>query len=526
MEKQETRVKCDGCGKAYKIKLPVTEKPVSFKCKSCGHVMKVKVGGDAKPAESPPPGADPLEGFESFGDFASDYSHGAPAEQSSPWAGAAGPSSPAEQAGPAAPSTQQPKRAISDTPTALGDSFQFEDSTEEDLALLSREPEKRQDSEFKFETTQLPEETPYEPPSPAPMSIKSPSIVETLQTTPGAEKAAGAADNRRWLTLVNEEVRGPFTSEEVKTMIEDGSISPETSLRMGERPWIKASQVPAFRKLFARGISGKLASISLADNMYDQGDESAAPFELSAASLLPFPLGQGTNWQSLAIFSGIAVVICTVLGFDFLIGLPVCIVGWIVLYGYLGLLMQTSMKYPDNPPPPWDFNNIQGIATNGAKVFAILFVYSLLPVTISMLFMIAFFLNGMSLLGYVFLLVTVLVFLVSMLVVPASLAIVSLSENVGAAINPGKFLAVIKGAGKSYLMLAGVSLIVGLACMLTTILSIFLVELPGAGFVVVGILMGAVFSYGHFVWFHVVGLFTRSSMRLVGQVVSGAPANG
>ena len=343
---------------------------------------------------------------------------------------------------PAAASVKQPVRPISDTPTALGDSFQFEDATEEDLALLAKEPEKRQDSEFKFETTQLPEDDSFHSESPPPsVAIKTPSVVESLQTLQQAEDKAATVDNKRWLTLVNEEVRGPFTNEEVRAMIEQGSISPETSLRMGERPWIKASQVPAFRKLFSnQAMSGKLATISLEDKIGDLGDESAAPFDVSAAALLPFPLGQGTNWQSLAIFTGVAVVLSTILSLNFMVGLPVCIIGWIVFYGYLGLLMQNSMRYPGNPPPPWDFKNILGIAIHGAKVSCDSVPLLAASGDHKPIVYDSVSLNGMPLLGYVCMTVTVLIFLGSMFVVPASLAIVSLSENIGAAVNPGKFL--------------------------------------------------------------------------------------
>ena len=43
MEKKEARIKCSGCGASYKLKIPVTDKPVSFKCKKCGKVLKLKV---------------------------------------------------------------------------------------------------------------------------------------------------------------------------------------------------------------------------------------------------------------------------------------------------------------------------------------------------------------------------------------------------------------------------------------------------------------------------------------------------
>ncbi len=518
MDKQETRVKCDNCGKAYKIKVPVTDKPVSFKCKNCGNIMKIRVTGTAKPDEKPPaPPPTSLDGLEQFPNL----------EQ------ALKPKGGASQAPPGIESSRLAENSPS-SPT-LPDQFQFEDDGGPDFATLETQPGLAQQpdpasaaSEFKFETTQLPEDDAYQSPR-VPLQVvpKTPSVVESLQTaSPGQDQPA--AENRRWLTLVNEEVRGPFTNEELRAMIGDGSITPDTSLRMGERPWIRAVQVPAFRKIFeARGdtIGGRLREMSLGDTLGEPDEDSDTPFSLSIASVLPFPLGGGTNWQPLAIFTGIAIVLCTVLTLEFMIGLLVSIGGWIVLYGYLGVLMHNSMKYPSSPPPPWDFKSIAGIASEGAAVFLVLFIYSLIPVTICLLLMITFFLNGMSLLGYVFMAVTVLVYAGSLFLVPAGLALKGISGSLGVAINPMNSLAVIRKAGSSYIPAAGVSVAIGLVLMLTAILGIFLSDIPGVGFVVVGILMGTIFSYGHFVWFHVLGLFSRAGTRLVEQVASGAPAN-
>ncbi|MEW6348901.1 MAG: DUF4013 domain-containing protein [Thermodesulfobacteriota bacterium] len=514
MDKQETRVKCSNCGKTYKIKVPVTDKPVSFKCKNCGNVMKIKLTGAATP-EQPPSS---MEGLEQFPDL-----EGALKTKRRPAQAPAGIGSP----GLAPDSANQ---------AALPDQFQFEDDAGPDFATLATQPALAGpaptpgpvEPEFKFETTQLPEEGSY-PAAPTPLQAlqKTPSVVESLQTGAIGQDAA-SAESRRWLTLVNEEVRGPFTNEELRAMIENGSVAPDTSLRMGERPWIKASQVPAFRRLFAaRGdlIAGKLGPISLADKMGEEEEDSDAPFSLSIGSVLPFPLGDGTNWQPFAIFTGIAIVLCTVLSLEFMIGLVVSIAGWIVLYGYLGVLMQNSMKFPTSPPPQWDFKNIAGIAGQGATVFLVLSIYSLIPVTICLLLMITCFLNGMSLLGYIFLAVTVLVYAGSLFLVPAGLALAEISGNLGVAINPSKPVALIKKAGSSYMQVAGASVAIGLVLMVTAILGILLSDIPGVGFVVVGLLMGAVFSYGHFVWFHVLGLFSRAGARMVGQVVSGAPAN-
>ena len=53
------------------------------------------------------------------------------------------------------------------------------------------------------------------------------------------------------------------------------------------------------------------------------------PFYQELGAIAPYPLGRG-KWQPIAIFFGAAFVLCVVLSFDFLIGLPVSIAGWIV----------------------------------------------------------------------------------------------------------------------------------------------------------------------------------------------------
>ncbi len=53
MEKKEARIKCSGCGSSYKVKIPVTDKPVSFKCKKCGKVLKLRIKSVSPEADVP-----------------------------------------------------------------------------------------------------------------------------------------------------------------------------------------------------------------------------------------------------------------------------------------------------------------------------------------------------------------------------------------------------------------------------------------------------------------------------------------
>ena len=53
MEKKEARIKCSGCGSSYKVKIPVTDKPVSFKCKKCGKVLKLRIKSVSPEADAP-----------------------------------------------------------------------------------------------------------------------------------------------------------------------------------------------------------------------------------------------------------------------------------------------------------------------------------------------------------------------------------------------------------------------------------------------------------------------------------------
>jgi hypothetical protein len=134
--------------------------------------------------------------------------------------------------------------------------------------------------------------------------------------------------------------------------------------------------------------------------------------------------------------------------------------------------------------------------------------------------MIACFLNSAPLVGYILMALIVLVYAASLFMVPAALVVLGSSQNVATAFSPGKIIALVKMGGQSYRTLALVSLAAGLICMLTVVLAMFLVEIPDVGFLVSGLVMALVLSYGHFVWFHVLGRFAGENGKLTRQVLS------
>ncbi len=442
MEKKEARIKCSGCGTSFKLKIPVTEKPVSFKCKKCGKVLKIRIKGPEPEAMAPAPEPPP------------------------------------------------------ETP-------------------ISEMPE--------FETTQLPEIGDYHDTSAPPGSLKTPSVVESHFFAQSVPQPPPSDDvRRRWLVLADEMVRGPYTDEEIVTMIHNGEITAETSLRMGERPWVKAVEISNFRELFPpsqRALRAPLASITLLDKVPqeedDQGPVSGRPFYAELPAVIPYPVAQG-QWQPLAIFVGITFVLSALLSLEFFVGLFLNLIGWALLYGYLLTVMQQSKQSPQSPPPEWDFPRAKDMLVSGAKVLAVFLVYSLVPVTIFLALMMAFFLNDLAILGYVFMLLTLLVYAASLFILPAALLVMGNTGDIGVALNPGKALSIAKGGGQPYQMLAAVSVAAGFACMLVTLLAVFVVDIPIAGFVIAGLLMAAVFSYGHFIWFHVLGRFSRENPKLMG----------
>lgn len=503
MEKKEARVKCNACGTSFKLKVPVTDRPVSFKCKNCGKVLKIRV--KAGPKESAPetrPAAPPA---------------------------AAGNSQPAL---PGFESTQEDFGAGFDMPD-FGADAGLEGTAQSDSRTIEVPPSVSP-SQFEpteriapagFETTMQTDEAPGPFAGPT-QSMRTPSMEEEPgYATPGAPGGVGDEQVKRWFVLQGDLLKGPFMDAEIHAMIKDGEIGADTSLRMGERPWIKASEIAVFRKHFAQELKSPdhedLPSISL----LDRADVAAAgaPFYTEIPSLVPYPLGKG-NFMPLAIFAGIAFVLSAILCLNFSIGLPLNIIGWIILYGYLATLMERSVEAPTGRPPDWDFRDAKNLGIEGAKVFAVLLVFCLLPLAVFMLLMIFFFLHSMAVLGYVFILLTVLVFLGSMFVVPAALVTLAGTRNIGLALNPGKLIACIRKGGQAYTMLGTLSMAAGFACMIVTILSIFLTGIPIAGFIVSALLMAAVYSYGHFIWFHVLGRFSMENPSLTGQTPSPVSA--
>ncbi len=279
MEKKDALVKCSGCGTPYKLKIPVTDKPLRFQCKKCGKVLNIRI--KAAPEQVPPP--------------------------------------------------------------------QPEESAPSDGLI----PE--------FETTQLPDSMDdQEQATVAPVG-RQPSFTDSAD-----QSFPSAMVDRRWLVLSNEQVKGPFTDDEVSGMIKAGEIGPDTSLRMGQRPWIRANQVPWFRDLFGPDQQSSEAPRAT-ERGRDREEPTGMPFYEELGKIVPYPLRAG-NWQPLAIFLGIALVIFAALAFEFIIGLPLSIIGWTVLYGYLTVLMKASTESPGVPPPAWDFSNVKNLLGNGIKV--------------------------------------------------------------------------------------------------------------------------------------------------------------
>lgn len=148
-------------------------------------------------------------------------------------------------------------------------------------------------------------------------------------------------------------------------------------------------------------------------------------------------------------------------------------------------------------------------------------VYSLVPLTVLVSLMIFFFLNDMALFGYISFVVLVLVYSGTLLIIPAALLELGNSKQLAAALNPVKAVTLIKKSGKPYQAIALVSLAAGLACMIASLVAVFLTEVPVAGFLVAGLVMAAVFSYGHFIWFHVLGRFLNENAKML----VGTPAS-
>lgn len=552
MEKQEARIKCTNCGTTFKVKIPATDKPIGFKCKKCGKQLKIKPPAPKKaeaPPPPPPPSADPGMGEDSFGDSAfeptsfdstSSESGGAadsPFELDNFGDFGSEPDAPPPPPPPAQPAKAKPEKEEDDgyLTTQLPDTFDYQDDDGPPPIVQTADDVDRRLSVGSHVPTPLAAPPPSAAPTPTPgaagadrMTITSAhdEMVESISDaeTPGSAldsaPVARSEGEARWLVLLGEQVTGPFSDEEIKTMIREGDLTADTALRMGERPWIKASLVPNFKALFKKG-SRPLPKRPIPQLRIDGEDEEdgvrTPPFYEDLKALAPYPLGAG-DWRPLAIFAGIAALLSVILCLNFLIGLPINIIGWILLYGYLDNVAAKSMEEPASPPPSWGFDQLADMAQNGAKVFVILLVLSLLPVTLFLLMTIALILNKMVVLGFVFLFLTIVVFAISLTVIPASLVILSATRSVGSSLNPGKIIKLAKQGGKPYQMLVMVSLGAGMACMVVTILGVFLVDIPLAGFVVAGLLMAVGLSYAHFLWFHVLGRFSGENPKLTNEI--------
>lgn len=325
--------------------------------------------------------------------------------------------------------------------------------------------------------------------------------------------------------MADDMVQGPFTDDEMRTIIRQGDVGPDTPIRMGERPWIKAGKIGIFKPYFPKGMA---VGEGLEEGLEEEAPEPSAlrtvtrPFHEDVPAVVMYPV-QGGHWQPLAIFAGIAVAASIVLCLDTTIGLVLNFVVWILLYGYLSSLLRESMESPGHPPPNWHFAEAKDMAVAGIRVLAVLALYCLMPAGACLLLMVYSFLNEAAILGYIFMMLVIVVFALSMLVVPASFSILFVSGHLMAALGPGEIISTIKNSGRPYFTLAAISLAMGALCLLVTVAGVFLTDIPLVGFVVAGLIMGVVLSYGHFVWFHAVGRFTGEREGLF--IPSASPAS-
>jgi hypothetical protein len=333
-----------------------------------------------------------------------------------------------------------------------------------------------------------------------------------------------ADKSRSWIVLANDVIKGPLTDQEIVMMIESGDVTADTSLRMGERPWIKAAEVPAFRSFFPGWDPGTRpgtpASMSLLEKEglgVTEGDtRTGAHFYDELSSLFPYPFSGGKG-MPLVIFAAIAFLFATILSLDFLLGLPLNLLGWALLYGYLATLMRASIEAPHSPPPAWDFSHAKDLAASGLNVLVLLAVYSLIPVGICVLLMIFFFLNSMPVFGYIFFALTILIYLGSLFVLPCSLTVLGATGNLRSALSVSNVMRIIRDGGRPYSMLAIISMATGLVCMFAAAAGLFLVDVDDMGFLLSGLVMALVLSYGHFIWFHILGRFVAENPQLMKQ---------
>ncbi len=427
MEKKEARIKCSGCGTSYKLKLPVTEKPVSFKCKKCGKVLKIRLKLDEV------------------------------------------------------------------------------DKGHNDVPVIER-------GEFggSFETTQLPDTDTYQN-TPAD-NVPDPMIEGHSFTRAEPSDYSSISRNspqRRWLVLAGDIVKGPFSDDEIILMIRRREIQASTSLRMGERPWIKAGEIAGFRELFGSSPSDPPPSHSPKTT----APETLGPvtFQSRIWKSLGFPF---RNIKAFASFAAIAFVGFAAISFDFLIGLLPLWVLWVPLFGYLILLCKESAANTEEVPPDFKFPELGKLFQSGLPVSLFVLLYSVLPVSILLILMIAAFLNDYVLLGWLAVFAVCLIFLVSMSVVPAGIYLLERTNNLLIALDPTKLVHVMKTGGKTYRDLLPVAIAAGVVIIVAVLASVFLVEVPFVGFVLAGLLPAATLTYLDFILFHAVGMFVHQNPSL------------
>jgi hypothetical protein len=322
------------------------------------------------------------------------------------------------------------------------------------------------------------------------------------------EKKPGAI----WMFMDEDVIRGPFTDQQVIKLIENQEIGPSTPMRLGERPWVQASQVAAFKSLFSSaGASPAKHAKGASAAVEDEPERS--PVGSIGAPLInaaPYPVRSGAG-PSLGIFAAIAVTVSTALCFDFLIGLVFNLAAWILLYGYLWTFLCDNPGNPDAPPPAWNFGALKHLFTEGAQVFAILLVFGLVPSGLALVGVIIGFLNGMGVLGYIATVLMFLLFMGSMFVLPGALLNFAAGAGLTDALHPLKLIDAVKSRGQNYLPLGVLSVAAGLVCALGVIAAVFLTEIPDFGFVIAGIVLGIALTYAHFVWFRGMKSFSPHS---------------
>lgn len=411
MEKRDAKIKCTGCGTHYKLKIPVTDQPVSFKCKKCNKVLKLKLK-----------------------------------------------------------STPAPEIAPQESPDSL---------------------------DFKFETTQLPDAADFQDTVPRAPEIEDHTFGQSL-----VESKANTEANRHWIVLAGDSVQGPLTDNEIISMIERDEIAAETPLRMGERPWIKASEIPLFRDYFPPK-----------EELHEDKKEKVVPGVIGTniAGILPIPFVR-ENLVPFLILTAVSVVLAILLSFDLFIGLGASIIGWILLYGYLGNVFQNAKTLEKFSAPSWNLNNLKVWAVSGAKFLLTLFIFCLLPTTILLAILIAGFLNNLDIMGYVAMILVIVLFLAYMYILP-SVLIVSETSSLNASLKPGNWLNIVKRYSADYKSMGIISVGLGAVILFTILSTLFLTDIQDFGFILSGLILGITLAYSNFLLFYLAGLFTQKTQN-------------